>query len=428
MHHNLKCLLLKSVAAQLQTKLSSNTIGNLGPHSVTEKEGNRLFKLENLHEIFASRSHSSLKRFEQSNTGSRFETIVAKADLPECGTLSVQVSTSQISVTGLHDGFVLQRITDENGNIIRASDNSNNNTSLMSFGSGTQYVIYYGNDTVSCCRTVFTKPLPVRFPQYPAIIETYHSSLVRWSKPDEYKTSYSYRVQTNVSSSATMLYNTIVTSESVEIMDLTQGETYTFLVYTIAADNITESDPMSYTYCHPPYWIFPSVNNYGAVDSFEVSWTKPEGKVDNYSVIISGAVNQTIYTNATQVTITGLLPGREYTVYGRTNSGTCYRAYGVTGVTYPTDAGRITITTIGTNNMTLSWMEPVDMAGVDKSYNISYGNSSGTWTVTSNTTSISLQNLTSGTNYTITVVTVGVRGYQSSAVTTSVYTSRYCYD
>ncbi|XP_071970319.1 receptor-type tyrosine-protein phosphatase eta-like [Engystomops pustulosus] len=251
-----------------------------------------------------------------------FRTVTSCSDLPECQTLSVQVSTSQINITGLHEGFFLQRITDGDGNVIRASDGSNNNTSLMSFGSGTQYVIQYGDDTTSCCRNVTTKPMSVKSLQISNV--TSYSVSLTWSKPEEYKTSYSYRVQTNVSSSATMLYNTTVTSESATIMTLTPGETYTFLVYTRAADNITESDPVSYTYCTVPGQVSSiSLYNNKSVESLGVTWTKPEGNVTNYTVSVTGAVTNTTQTTATQVTITGLLPGREYTVTVQTNSGTC---------------------------------------------------------------------------------------------------------
>ncbi|XP_069594647.1 receptor-type tyrosine-protein phosphatase eta-like [Ranitomeya imitator] len=163
-------------------------------------------------------------------------------EIPECQTISIQETTSQITITGLAGGFFVQYITGINGTMILASDNSRNNTSLMSVVSGTQYVIYYGNDTISCCRNVTTKPLSVKFLQIGAV--TSYSVSLTWNNPYENQTSYGYRVQT-FNSSATMINNIIVTSESVTIMNLTPGETYTFLVYTRAADNITESDPIS---------------------------------------------------------------------------------------------------------------------------------------------------------------------------------------
>ncbi|KAG8550859.1 hypothetical protein GDO81_029628 [Engystomops pustulosus] len=211
---------------------------------------------------------------------------------------------------------------------------------------------------------------------------------------------------------------------SVTLQDLTSGTNYTITVVTVGVRGYQSSAVSTSVYTTPAS-VVASLNNYKSVDVLGVTWMKPEGRVDYYTVSLIGSINPLIYTTTTtQVNITGLLPGREYTVLVQPHSGTCVQTTLVTGATYPTDVGPISFKNIGTNDITLSWMEPVDMTGVDKSYNIRYGNSSDTWTVTTTTTSISLQNLTSGTNYTITVVTVGVRGYQSSAVTTSVYTRK----
>ncbi|CAJ0967503.1 unnamed protein product [Ranitomeya imitator] len=151
---------------------------------------------------------------------------------------------------------------------------------------------------------------------------------------------------------------------------------------------------------------------------------KPAGKVDNYTVSLTGAINKTTQTTSTQVNFTGLLPGREYNVTVQTVSGSCSQTSApVTEATYPTPPGILSFTTITTKILTLSWSEPVNMTGVNKAYNISYGISPSTnLSVTSPTTNVTLQSLISGTNYSIAVVTVGVRGYQSSPVTTSVYT------
>ncbi|XP_044126392.1 receptor-type tyrosine-protein phosphatase beta-like [Bufo gargarizans] len=344
-------------------------------------------------------------------------------EIPECQTISVQASTFQISVTGLAEGFSLQNITDIDGNIIQASDNSLNNTSLMSLRSGTRYVIRYGNDSTSCCRNVTTEPMSVKSLQISNA--TSSSVSLTWSKPDEYQTSYSYRVQTNLTSSSVMINDTIGRSDSATIMNLTAGETYTFMVYTRAADGTTESDPVSQSTCTVPGQVSSlSLTNSKSVDLLGATWTKPAGKVDNYTVSLTGAVNKTIPASTTQVNFTGLLPGREYTVTVQTVSGSCSQTSApVTEATYPTEPGKLSFISIGTKNLTLSWTEPVNMTGVAKSYNISYGMFPSTnITVTSNATNVTLQKLTSGTNYSITVVTVGVRGYPSSPVSTSVYT------
>ncbi|KAG9470263.1 hypothetical protein GDO78_018395, partial [Eleutherodactylus coqui] len=169
-----------------------------------------------------------------------------------------------------------------------------------------------------------------------------------------------------------------------------------------------------------------SVSLKKSVDSLEVTWKTPEGKVDHYTVILTGAVNNMTQTNTTQVTFTRLLPGREYNVTVQTVSGNCSQTSDpVTEATYPAPPTELTFSTIGTNNMMISWLEPVEMSGLKKSYHISYRNSSGMWTVTSNTTNVILQDQRSGTNYSITVVTDGVSGYQSSPASASGYTKPF---
>ncbi|KAM5138255.1 receptor-type tyrosine-protein phosphatase beta-like [Mantella aurantiaca] len=343
--------------------------------------------------------------------------------ISECNSISVQASTNQMNVSGLAAGLVLQNITYINGTAVTASDNSSNNTSLMTFTSGTLYIIHYGNDSNSCCYNVTTKPLSVKSPQSYYVTST--SVFLNWSKPDEYQSSYSYRVQTNVTSSSTLINNMIVTNESTTIVSLTPGETYTFLVYTRAADNVTESDPVSLTTCTVPgQAVGVTVNSYKSVNSLAVNWTAPAGKASYYNVSITGDVTNTIQTNITQVNFTNLLPGRNYTVTVQTVSGNCSSAIiTVTEATYPSPPGNITFITIWRNTTTLSWGEPVNMTGVTKSYNIIYyWNASSTNTMTSNSTIVTLLSLKSGSNYTITVVTVGVRGYQSTSVSRSIFT------
>ncbi|XP_077309556.1 uncharacterized protein LOC143929552 [Lithobates pipiens] len=77
-------------------------------------------------------------------------TVEATCDA-QCPSVSVNVSTNQITVSGQVGGLVLQNITYTNGIAVVASDGSYNNTSLMTFVSGTQYIMHYGNGTNDCC-------------------------------------------------------------------------------------------------------------------------------------------------------------------------------------------------------------------------------------------------------------------------------------
>ncbi|XP_053305201.1 titin-like [Spea bombifrons] len=341
-------------------------------------------------------------------------------DVPECRSISIQTTTSQITVANMAQGFALQNITYLNGTVPPSSSISNN-VSVTGLTSGTRFLLQYGNSSLRCCQNVTTKPMVIN--QLRDNIVTSDSISLTWIKPNEYNSDYSYRVQAN--SSAGMLINeTIVTSESVTVTNLTPGETYTFTVFTRAADGITESQPASYTTCTlpgAPQNI--SVQHYNSTNSLLVTWIEPPGKVSYYNVTLRGVVNQTTQTNSTRVNFNDLLPGREYSVTIQTVSGTCSRTSDpVKEATYPTPPGPITFLSIGTKSVSLSWGDPINMTNAEKFFNITYRTSSDTRSVSSNVSNINLQNLTSGTKYTISVVTVGAREYQSPAVSRDVYT------
>uniref|UniRef100_A0A8C5R1R2 Fibronectin type-III domain-containing protein n=1 Tax=Leptobrachium leishanense TaxID=445787 RepID=A0A8C5R1R2_9ANUR len=300
------------------------------------------------------------------------------------------------------------------------------NVTLQNLTSGTNYTItvvtvgarQYQSSPVS--ESVYTKPLPVKQLRYKNV--TSDSVSLIWDHPDEYKSDYTYRVQTANSSSVTLKNQTTATNQSV-VTDLTAGKTYTFTVFTLAVDNDTESEPVSYTICIAPSLDKMFVMNNNSTNSLYVNWESIEGNMDYYIITLTGDINNTIRTSSTQENFTDLLPGRNYSIMIQTVSGDCIQtASPVTEATYPTPPQSLIFTNIGANRISLSWTEPVNMADVTKTFNITYRNSSGSWTVSSNTLNVTLQNLTSGTNYTITVVTVGVRQSQSSPVSKSIYT------
>ncbi|MEE6523339.1 hypothetical protein FKM82_022191, partial [Ascaphus truei] len=217
-----------------------------------------------------------------------------------------------------------------------------------------------------------------------------------WDKPDEYNSYYTYRVQTNTSVSSSSI---IVTNESATISSLTAGETYTFSVFT-RADNVTEGESLSVTTCAVPGLLASqniTVNNKNSINFLEVNWTKPAGKVDSYKVILTGAINITKQTDSTQVNFTDLLPGREYVIVIQTVSGNCSQPSApLVEATYPSKPGNLTFTNTGTNSISLSWGDPINMSNVTKTFNITYRSSSGAWSVSSNTASVTLQSLRSG--------------------------------
>ncbi|CAH2311976.1 titin isoform X1 [Pelobates cultripes] len=300
------------------------------------------------------------------------------------------------------------------------------NATLQNLTSGTNYTItvvtvgarQYQSSPVTS--SIYTKPMPVK--QLRNNGTTTVSVFLIWGQPDEYRSDYTYRVQT--ASPLSVVIDQRTASNQLNVTNLTPGVTYTFTVFTRAADNVTESQAVSYTTCTVPGLAQNiTVNNKDTTNSLSVNWTIPAGKVDYFTVILSGDVNRTFTTNSTQVDFTELLPGRNYSITIQTVSSNCSQsAAPVIEATYPASPGSLNFTNIGTNTISLSLGEPVNMTNVTKTFKITYSNSLSSWTVSVNTLNATLQNLTSGTNYTITVVTVGARQYQSSPVTSSIYT------
>lgn len=86
----------------------------------------------------------------------------------------------------------------------------------------------------------------------------------------------------------------------------------------------------------------------------------------------------------------------------------------------PNPPGAITVESQTVNSITFTWLRPLGMN--HRQYNFSVSHARGSNLTENN--SFLLDNLQSGSPYNITVVTVGVMEYESTAVTTENYTSK----
>ncbi|XP_040183951.1 receptor-type tyrosine-protein phosphatase eta-like [Rana temporaria] len=161
-------------------------------------------------------------------------------------------------MTGVVKSYNITYWNSSSPSIIAGPVRSNTaNVTLQNLTSGTNYtvsvvtIIPWGYQSTAVIGSVCTKPLSVKSPQIGA--KTTNSMSLTWTQPDEYQSSYTYRVQTNATSPSTLINNTTVSSASATIGNLTAGETYTFLVYTISVCNI-QSDPTSITDCTRKYY------------------------------------------------------------------------------------------------------------------------------------------------------------------------------
>ena len=93
-------------------------------------------------------------------------------------------------------------------------------------------------------------------------------------------------------------------------------------------------------------------------------------------------------------------------------------------ITDPNPPGAILAEEQSTDSIAISWGWPQGMDLGQYSFIIRYQPQQINQTQTANNMTV-LKNLTSGTLYSISVVTVGPMGYQSTAETAEIYTSEY---
>uniref|UniRef100_A0A8C5R1K3 Protein-tyrosine-phosphatase n=1 Tax=Leptobrachium leishanense TaxID=445787 RepID=A0A8C5R1K3_9ANUR len=258
--------------------------------------------------------------------------------------------------------------------------------------------------------TTCTEPLPVK--QLRSSNVTSDSVSLIWDHPDEYKSDYSYRVQTANSSSVTLKNQTTATNQSV-VTDLTPGETYTFTVFTRAADNVTESEPDSYMTCTEPLPVMQLRSSNVTPNSVSLIWDGPNEYNSDYTYRVQTANSSTEVNNETtstnQSVITNLTAGETYTftVFTRAADNiTESEPVSYLTCTEPLPVKQLSSSNVTSDSVSLIWDYP-DEYKSDYSYRVQTANSSSV-TLKNQTTATNqsvVTNLTPGETYTFTVFT-----------------------
>ncbi|KAK6309243.1 hypothetical protein J4Q44_G00207060 [Coregonus suidteri] len=238
-----------------------------------------------------------------------------------------------------------------------------------------------------------------------------------WSKPDDYKPTYSYLV--TISKNGSVVENISTMVEAYTFINLCPGYSYNISVVTVVQG--VKSDPMEKSSYTKP-GVVTNINAIGKTTNMSVTWDKPVGQVDNYTVTIYKnnvmEKNYTITNNLLVVVFQNLKPGKVYVVNVATNSGPLTESLNVTIATYPNPPGAIIVVDQTTGSINISWARPLDMDRGQYNFSVFHLDQQ---TLTENNW-ILLENLQSGTLYNISVVTVGPWGYQSTVVTTAIST------
>uniref|UniRef100_A0A3P9AAI4 protein-tyrosine-phosphatase n=1 Tax=Esox lucius TaxID=8010 RepID=A0A3P9AAI4_ESOLU len=205
------------------------------------------------------------------------------------------------------------------------------------------------------------------------------------------------------------------------------GTLYNVSVVTVGVLNYLSAAVTKQIYTMPES-VNPLISNNGN-SSITVNWTAPCGNVDQYVVNLSD--NNTYSNTATLIsswlsyTFQNLSAGRLYTAMVTTVSGPFNTtSIPVTTATYPNQPGGMEILGITTTSISVKWAEAPLMANTTFFYKVNYQCTQQITQTNTTNTSLILTNLFSGTSYNISVVTVGVLGFQSKEVRMNLVTTR----
>ncbi|XP_043562355.1 receptor-type tyrosine-protein phosphatase eta [Chiloscyllium plagiosum] len=240
------------------------------------------------------------------------------------------------------------------------------------------------------------------------------SVTLKWNRQSDYKAEYRYKVETIGDPSS----NSTVIDESVTVVDLNSGTNYTFNVFTLVTDG-TASDPVTLSFTTVPN----AVTNVTLVSrnttSITLRWNRQSDyKAEyRYKVETIGDPSSNTTVNDESITVVGLNPGTKYTfrVLTLAGDGTASDPVTVSFTTVPNAVTNITLVNRNTTSITLRWDSQADYKAEYRYKVKSFGNPSSNNSVTDE--SITVVDLSPGTNYTFSVLTLAADGTASDPVT-----------
>ncbi|TKS73223.1 Receptor-type tyrosine-protein phosphatase eta [Collichthys lucidus] len=243
-----------------------------------------------------------------------------------------------------------------------------------------------------------------------------------WLRQSDHKPSYSYEVIALLG--ATMVKNGSTEIETYTFSMLSPGTLYTFKVFTVV-EGVKSTVESTENYTKPE--AVSNITVIGSTTNLSVHWTPPPGEVAFYTVLVyrdSQLVqNSTDLSNNTESKLfLGLMPAVRYCVMVVTKSGHLeMNSLLVCNATFPNPPGAIMVDSQTVDSINFTWPLPEGMDHNQYNFSVSTINDSfpteNNWFL--------LDNLQSGTPYNITVVTVSLQNYESTAVTTENYTRPY---
>ncbi|KAF4110980.1 hypothetical protein G5714_008011 [Onychostoma macrolepis] len=217
---------------------------------------------------------------------------------------------------------------------------------------------------------------------------------------------------------------------SMLISQLAPGTKYTFSVTSVASDNHTEGRTAEISQNTNPAQVENITVLNSSNSSLTVGWAVPLGHVDSYIVSVSGAEPNAPLSNNPPINssvISNLTAGHVYNLTVTTTSGVLKNSSNIVSVaTKPNPPEAFQVSGQTDVSISLLWFKPLSMDGVTVSYEVSYRSNQPRVNLTSshiNSLNVTLTNLFPGSQYNITVVTIGVKNLRSSYVNLLAYTA-----
>uniref|UniRef100_A0AAZ1XKE4 protein-tyrosine-phosphatase n=1 Tax=Oreochromis aureus TaxID=47969 RepID=A0AAZ1XKE4_OREAU len=235
---------------------------------------------------------------------------------------------------------------------------------------------------------------------------------LNWTKPAEYKDDYKYRVAT----SGCAYKNDTLRQETIQISGLDPGTNCTFCVSVMAANGIEGQTVCTSQYTKPET-VQPTISGHSN-SSITVTWTKPKGNVESYSLYLTpNTTIQSLNNLTASYQFANLSAGRAYSVILTTISGPFNASSElVTNATLPNPPGPIKNLSKTTSSIETQWTEAPLMTGAKFYYLLTYTSSQQSKNITTTNTRWNFSSLSSGTSYNISATTVGELGFQSETV------------
>ncbi|CAG5958272.1 unnamed protein product [Menidia menidia] len=340
------------------------------------------------------------------------------------------ISTTSISVNwteplGAKSHYVyLVKTYNETGALLDSQSVKNTRVEVNGLQPGSKYIIKVtvkaadGAESISASTSCYTWPKTVTNLEG-AYVNTTAIKLT-WARQSDYKPSYVYEVK--AFDGPLEIRNGSTEQESYTFFSLNPGTLYTFYVYTVI-EGVLSTNNSTQIYTIPGQ--VSGVIAIGTTTSLTVSWNKAPGQVSSYSVCLRENYSQcqgNLSKDTTSTVFTSLTPGVHYCVVLVTRSGPV-QSNNVTqcNATFPNPPGPITVAFETVNSINFTWERPENMGHDQYNFTVSSGAANN---LTGNNWFL-LENLLSGSPYSISVITIGVWGYTSTEVTAENYTKPY---